>query len=1212
MLRRLLIVWLIISFLSTLVLPVPRAHADDFLLGLPQPGSMVNLSPAYEPVLLKGLKIHPDNPFLFDFILDTGNSHLKVGGARLKTESNKLIKYFLASLTVPEKDLWVNLSPYEKDRMIAPNLGQTTMGRDMLAEDYILKQLTASLIYPEKHLGKTFWDEVYAKTRQMYGTTQVPMNTFNKVWIVADKADVFERGNVAYVVGAHLKVMLEEDYLALEKNTVIPRNTVILSEAKDLKASLASQIIRKIILPQIEKEVNTGKNFAPLRQMFYSMILSSWYKMALKDAILTQIYGNQSKVKGWVNQADPGMNEEIFQRYLRAYKKGVFNYIKDDRDKDSQQPIPRKYFSGGTDFESLAEGGLHRFAKWTGDDAMKGDIVEVKGIADLAQLGNSDRTLRDAWAKYPTETREIISILRKRAGYRVISRLFEDVLDHYSSMNADQFNNVWNRFLGNGILQPLDKSLKNIVPRKFGNFSSFKEFLLAVQNDPVIILQYLRSIETSSKPSAAYIRALMFETFLNRLGLDPEVDKIKKDQKPPVEPLEKLIHGKKILFFMYGAGGFGPLIVQLRKEGAIVHATEKRDEAIEWAKANNCDLVIADLSTGGTFGLDILREITPVARHVRSVILYENISAPTTLGGTTRIYPRTNAGILGAIREVYNDHAMAVNQEPQGVLEQGDEIYIKAGEISRVFTIWMDNDNGEYRFRVDSDGVTAYVNNEPTYIPKGSGNDIVDEVGNELFSIHYDKDGHLTIENLMKQAVDYEYDLAMLTADDEQYVKVLTGTLLSKDKFLEGVFKDANQPKKLRVLAAKALLDHPTLGGKAKEEFLYHIVSEAYLSIRSGHGSIEDPETAAIAASGLLNSSLEEKNETGMSYELLAYFVEHAPEIIKFHHIYAAGALLTYAGVRKLKFTPILEKANDLLEKEEKSEKRDELKVLAVSALFNYASLLGIKNKSERKFLESVDRTYPLEARIIAAERIKDNEFLRAVYVDPTNPVISSMPGVRYYVKYFNKHFYNKLTPKGKKITRAVMMVLAVLSFYAAIHRDMSTNDVVVYRGPNNGTVKSYQVSDPRVEILEIIRDGSTDYVYLTLNNKVTVKQIKEIFGGIKHFELEITKTSEMLDPNAEDKCYSKPDETVLDPDEDTVRLKVTTDKAAIVKLNKPLGGIDLTRSKMNIRQAGNGMQMRFDPAMIARIKRDGFEGIDFHIQSIVPVTDLPLLLGLK
>ena len=30
---------------------------------------------------------------------------------QLKTEATKLIKYFLASLTIPEKDLWVNLKP---------------------------------------------------------------------------------------------------------------------------------------------------------------------------------------------------------------------------------------------------------------------------------------------------------------------------------------------------------------------------------------------------------------------------------------------------------------------------------------------------------------------------------------------------------------------------------------------------------------------------------------------------------------------------------------------------------------------------------------------------------------------------------------------------------------------------------------------------------------------------------------------------------------------------------------------------------------------------------------------------------------------------------------------------------------------------------------------------------------------------------------------
>ena len=191
------------------------AAADEFRL--PAPGVMVHLSPAFNPPILKGIKVHPDNPFRFDFILDKGDSLL--GPGQLKDESSKLIKYFLASLTIPEKDLWVNLSPYEKNRIIPRSFGLTEMGRDLLGEDYMLKQITASLIYPEDEVGKRFWNRVYEEAYKKFGTTNIPVNTFNKVWIVADKAVVYEnaQAGTAYVVESKLKVMLEEDYLSLEK-----------------------------------------------------------------------------------------------------------------------------------------------------------------------------------------------------------------------------------------------------------------------------------------------------------------------------------------------------------------------------------------------------------------------------------------------------------------------------------------------------------------------------------------------------------------------------------------------------------------------------------------------------------------------------------------------------------------------------------------------------------------------------------------------------------------------------------------------------------------------------------------------------------------------------------------------------------------------------------------------------------------------------------
>jgi len=292
-------------------------HAQDFSINqLPVPGSMINTTPAYVPLTLKGLIVHPENALKFDFLMDTGHSHLK--GEGLKGEALKIMKYFLTALTIPEDDLWVNLSPYEKGRIIQDNFGQTIMGTDLLAQDYILKQLTASLIYPEKALGKEFWQQVYSKAAQAYGTTQIPVNTFNKVWIVPSEAVVWEHEGKVLIVKSHLKVMLEEDYLSLSKSMskgpIISTSKKFVSLRKTSEASdvaifnrtnnsdthtLASQIVRTIVLPVLETEVNEGKNFAQLRQMYQSMILATWYKKALRESILNKVYANQKKTKGY-------------------------------------------------------------------------------------------------------------------------------------------------------------------------------------------------------------------------------------------------------------------------------------------------------------------------------------------------------------------------------------------------------------------------------------------------------------------------------------------------------------------------------------------------------------------------------------------------------------------------------------------------------------------------------------------------------------------------------------------------------------------------------------------------------------------------------------------------------------------------------------------------------------------------------------------------
>jgi len=259
-----------------------------------------------------------------------------------------MARYFLAALTIPDGRRWVNLSPYEKDRIIAQDFGKTEMGKDLLEQDYLLKQLTASLTFPETESGRKYWDRVYAQIQERLGTTKVVVNGFHKVWIVPDKAVVYERGNTAYIVESHLNVMLEQDYLALEKNSGDAlKGLEKVDEQTKIIHEIQSQAVRDLLLPYIEKEVNSGRTFANLRQIYKAMILASWYKRNVLGGVLNQAYVDQAKTPG-VESKNPGVNDQIYQQYIDALQKGVFNYIKKDYDKASQNVIPRQYFSGGS------------------------------------------------------------------------------------------------------------------------------------------------------------------------------------------------------------------------------------------------------------------------------------------------------------------------------------------------------------------------------------------------------------------------------------------------------------------------------------------------------------------------------------------------------------------------------------------------------------------------------------------------------------------------------------------------------------------------------------------------------------------------------------------------------------------------------------------------------------------------------------------------
>ena len=385
-LARIINIFVIVIYTITILFTSRCLAWQTNAFNLPAPGTIVNPSLEFTPLLLKGMTIYPDDPLRINFILDSGNTALSE--EELDYESKKLVEYFLTSMTIPKDDLWVNLSPYEDDKIIPFELGKTALGRDLLAQDYILKQFTASLLNPKNDLGQEFWDRVYEKAYQQFNTTEIPLNTFNKVWILPDQATVYENQQTVYIIESHLKVMLDSDYLALNHS---------LEEKNPSAMEVGESIVREIILPEIEKEINTGKNFAPLRQIYHSLILAKWYKETISNSLLSEMYVDKRKVNG-IDLPDQLFKDTIYKQYVQAYKKGVFNFVQEEYDKLSQELIPRKYFSGGfidndveNDFSSDTQLIL---------DSIKGNLLDLpvnflpeKEGEDSSMLGEKVRNM---------------------------------------------------------------------------------------------------------------------------------------------------------------------------------------------------------------------------------------------------------------------------------------------------------------------------------------------------------------------------------------------------------------------------------------------------------------------------------------------------------------------------------------------------------------------------------------------------------------------------------------------------------------------------------------------------------------------------------------------------------------------------------------------------------------------------------------------------
>jgi hypothetical protein len=316
-----------------------------------------------EPPRLFGIAVRPSSPeWLLPFFTKMGTD---MGDEDWRREKEKLLTHFYTVLAVPGDDVHINLSAFERSRVMPGTLARTALGRLLAEQDCMLKQLTASMLHPETSEGGEFWRRIERRAGQ--SGKSGPLEMWQKVWIVAGDATLNEKAAgetydhplppgyeirredwFGHLSECSMRVMCETDYLALGKRSEEAGLTI---GPGDSFHKEALDIFRETILPGLTAEVNEGVHFAPLRQVYWAVALAKWYRenVAARGAHtrLLEVAAEMRAGLGDSAEIGPGpgapswMNE-CYEGYLELLG-GVFQVRKAEGDSNRV----RVYHSGG-------------------------------------------------------------------------------------------------------------------------------------------------------------------------------------------------------------------------------------------------------------------------------------------------------------------------------------------------------------------------------------------------------------------------------------------------------------------------------------------------------------------------------------------------------------------------------------------------------------------------------------------------------------------------------------------------------------------------------------------------------------------------------------------------------------------------------------------------------------------------------------------------
>ena len=280
----------------------------------------------------------------FDFILKAQKAEGASPGIDPKYATRIGAIAFMTGLAVPDDKFWVNLMPWEPDRIIDKELAQSDVGRIMLEADFQMKKDFSNYGDPcSNEIGKTLRSLMENKRQDLVQNCmdQFPGEIENidnvwfhpviRHWIVPDKIYAYTNGTQIYIINATLTInsvpVTDHSSFRLDNQNIRTLSEGCLEELNKSATEYSKYWTEqndRLILPLVVEEVNQGVKYGDLRNVYLSLALAQWYKssITLQKDIFRE--GSDLLNSSISKSIEPWSPQEIWTEFNYSFNNGEY------------------------------------------------------------------------------------------------------------------------------------------------------------------------------------------------------------------------------------------------------------------------------------------------------------------------------------------------------------------------------------------------------------------------------------------------------------------------------------------------------------------------------------------------------------------------------------------------------------------------------------------------------------------------------------------------------------------------------------------------------------------------------------------------------------------------------------------------------------------------------------------------------------------------